>query len=42
LLFDGRFLSLVAYFVYCDKEMVDEYKPKAVKFIEAIKALLDK
>lgn len=29
-------------FVYCDKEMVDEYKPKAVKFIEAIKALLDK
>lgn len=29
-------------FVYCDKEMVDEYTPKAEKYIEAIKALLKK
>ena len=27
-------------FVYCDKEMVDEYTPKAEEFIEAIKRLL--
>ena len=27
-------------FVYCDKEMVDEYTPKAEAFIEAIKKLL--
>ena len=29
-------------FVYCDKEMVDEYTPKAEKYIEAIKTLLSK
>ena len=28
-------------FVYCDKEMVDEYTPKAEEFIEAIKRLLE-
>ena len=27
-------------FVYCDKEMIDEYTPKAEEFIEAIKKLL--
>ena len=26
-------------FVYCDKEMVDEFTPKAESFIDAIKAL---
>ena len=29
-------------FVYCDKEMTDEYMPKAEAFIEAIKMLLSK
>ena len=29
-------------FVYCDKEMVDEYTPKATEFISAIKSLLNK
>ncbi len=29
-------------FVYCDKELVDEYMPKAVEFIGAIKSLLNK
>lgn len=29
-------------FVYCDKEMIDEYTPKAKEFINAIKALLNK
>ena len=29
-------------FVYCDKDMVDEYTPKAVQFIDAIKTLLKK
>ena len=29
-------------FVYCDKDMVDEYTPKAVLFIDAIKTLLNK
>ena len=28
-------------FVYCDKEMIDEYTPKAVAFINKIKELLD-
>jgi uncharacterized protein (UPF0332 family) len=27
-------------FVYCDKEMIDEYTPKVVDFIRAIKPLL--
>lgn len=27
-------------FVYCDKEMIDEYMPKAKSFIEAVKSLL--
>lgn len=27
-------------FVYCDKEMIDEYTPKVVDFIRAIKLLL--
>ena len=27
-------------FVYCDKELFDEYSPKARSFIEAIKALI--
>ena len=27
-------------FVYCDKEMIDEYLPKAKEFINAIKGLL--
>lgn len=27
-------------FVYCDKEMIDEYTPKVVDFIRAIKTLL--
>lgn len=29
-------------FVFCDKELVDEYTPKAVEFIGAIKSLLNK
>ena len=29
-------------FVYCDKEMIDEYLPKATDFINAIKNLLHK
>lgn len=29
-------------FVYCDKEMVDEYLPKAIDYIGAIKVLLCK
>lgn len=29
-------------FVYCDKEMVDEYTPKAQEYIAAIKSLLNK
>jgi len=29
-------------FVYCDKEMVDEYTPKAEAYITAIKSLLKK
>jgi uncharacterized protein (UPF0332 family) len=29
-------------FVYCDKEMVDDYTPKAIQFIESIKSLLGK
>ena len=29
-------------FVYCDKEMIDEYTPKAKDFIIAIKKLLNK
>ena len=29
-------------FVYCDKEMIDEYTPKVVVFIRAIKTLLGK
>ena len=29
-------------FVYCDKEMIDEYMPKAKSFIEAVKSLLIK
>ena len=28
-------------FVYCDKEMIDEYLPKAKEFINAIKVLLE-
>lgn len=27
-------------FVYCNKEMIDEYTPKVVDFIRAIKLLL--
>ena len=27
-------------FIYCDKEMVEEYSPKAKKFIETIKATI--
>ena len=29
-------------FVYCDKDMIDEYLPKAIEFINAIKDLLQK
>lgn len=29
-------------FVYCDKDMIDEYLPKTIEFINAIKALLQK
>jgi len=29
-------------FVYCDQEMIDEYKPKAEDFIKSIKILLKK
>ncbi|MBR2249651.1 MAG: HEPN domain-containing protein [Prevotella sp.] len=29
-------------FVYCDKDMIDEYTPKAEAFINAIKELLEK
>ena len=29
-------------FVYCDKEMIDEYLPKAKEFVNAIKGLLNK
>ena len=29
-------------FVYCDKEMIDEYTPKAEAFINAIKEILEK
>ena len=28
-------------FVYCDKEMVDDYLPKTISFIEAVKSLLN-
>lgn len=28
-------------FAYCDKEMTDEYTPKAEAFIQAIKELLE-
>ena len=28
-------------FVYCDKAMVDEYIPKTINFIEAVKSLLN-
>ena len=28
-------------FVYCDKEMIDEYTPKAIAFVNAIKDLLE-
>ena len=27
-------------FVYCDQEMIDEYTPKAIKFINSVKELL--
>ena len=29
-------------FVYCDKDMIDEYMPKAADFINAIKIILHK
>ena len=29
-------------FVYCDQEMIDEYTPKAIGFINSIKVLLQK
>ena len=29
-------------FVYCDKEMTDEYTPKAEAFVDKIEELLDK
>lgn len=29
-------------FVYCDKDMVEEYTPKAISFINAVKLLLNK
>lgn len=29
-------------FVYCDKDMIDEYTPKAIGFINAVRSLLNK
>lgn len=40
-LFEKRHSSDYDAFVYCDKEMVDEYYPKAEAFIEEVKNLLD-
>ena len=42
LLFEIRHSGDYDDFVYCDKEMVDEYTPKAEAFIEAIKRVLGK
>ena len=39
-LFEIRHSSDYDDFVFCDKEMVDEYTPKAIRFIEAIKNYL--
>lgn len=40
-LFEKRHSSDYDAFVYCDKEMVDEYYPKAEAFIEEVKNLLE-
>ena len=40
-LFNQRHSSDYDAFVYCDKEMVDEYYPKAEAFIEEVKNLLE-
>lgn len=40
ILFDSRHSGDYEDFVYCDKEMVDEYMPKAIEFINTIKTLL--
>ena len=40
ILFDSRHSGDYEDFVYCDKEMVDEYMPKAIDFIKTIKSLL--
>lgn len=41
MLFKQRHSSDYDAFVYCDKEMVDEYYPKAEAFIEEVKNLLE-
>ena len=40
-LFNQRHSSDYDAFVYCDKEMVDEYYPKVEAFIEEVKNLLE-
>lgn len=39
-LFEIRHSSDYDDFVYCDKELVDEYTPKAIRLVEAIKCIL--
>lgn len=41
-LFEIRHSSDYDDFVYCDKELYDEYAPKAQKFVEAVKELIGK
>jgi len=40
ILFDSRHSSDYEDFVYCDKEMVEEYLPKAKEYIAFVKGLL--
>lgn len=40
ILFDSRHSSDYEDFVYCDKEMVDEYLPKAKDYLATVKSLL--
>lgn len=41
-LFEIRHSSDYDDFVYCDKELYDEYAPRAQKFVEAVKELIGK
>lgn len=40
ILFDSRHSGDYEDFVYCDKEMVDEYMPKVKEFVAFVKTLL--